>query len=117
MSEILYDEVPTLDLADFTSGDSQRKEKFVNNLGEAYTNIGFVAIKNHYLNDALAQQLYRVIQKFFSLPDEVKQQYEIPGLAGQRGYISKGKEHAKGRNTGDLKEFYHTTFYEVAQSF
>jgi len=30
-----------------------------------------------------------------------------PGLAGQRGYIGKGKEHAKGRNTGDLKEFYH----------
>jgi len=28
-------------------------------------------------------------------------------LAGQRGYIGKGKEHAKGRNTGDLKEFYH----------
>ena len=28
-------------------------------------------------------------------------------LAGQRGYIGKGKEHAKGRTTGDLKEFYH----------
>ncbi len=30
-----------------------------------------------------------------------------PTIAGQRGYIGKGKEHAKGRNTGDLKEFYH----------
>jgi isopenicillin N synthase-like dioxygenase len=28
-------------------------------------------------------------------------------IAGQRGYTGKGKEHAKGRNTGDLKEFYH----------
>lgn len=107
MDEILYDEVPSLDLNDFTSGDPVAKAKFVEALGAAYTNIGFVAIKNHYLNDALSKQLYGVIQKFFALPDTVKQQYEIPGLAGQRGYISKGKEHAKGRNTGDLKEFYH----------
>ncbi len=28
-------------------------------------------------------------------------------MAGQRGYTSFGKEHAKGRNTGDLKEFWH----------
>ncbi len=107
MRDILYDEVPSLDLADFTSGDLQRKQKFVEALGAAYSNIGFVAVKNHYLSDALSKQLYEVIQKFFSLPDEVKQLYEIPGLSGQRGYISKGKEHAKGRNTGDLKEFYH----------
>ncbi|MGC1243907.1 MAG: 2OG-Fe(II) oxygenase family protein, partial [Chryseosolibacter sp.] len=33
--------------------------------------------------------------------------YERSELAGQRGYIGKGKEHAKGRNTGDLKEFFH----------
>lgn len=107
MSEILYDEVPSLDLADFTSGDEAKKKKFVADLGAAYNNIGFVAIKNHYLTDDLSVKLYDVIKKFFALPDAVKQKYEIPGLAGQRGYIGKGKEHAKGRNTGDLKEFYH----------
>jgi isopenicillin N synthase-like dioxygenase len=107
MSEILYDEVPSLDLADFTSGDEAKKKKFVADLGAAYNNIGFVAIKNHYLTDDLSAKLYAVIKKFFALPDDVKQKYEIPGLAGQRGYIGKGKEHAKGRNTGDLKEFYH----------
>lgn len=107
MSEILYDAVPSLDLADFTTGDAERKKKFVADLGAAYNNIGFVAIKNHYLTDELSSKLYTVIKKFFALPDEVKQKYEIAGLAGQRGYIGKGKEHAKGRNTGDLKEFYH----------
>ncbi len=55
----------------------------------------------------MSAELYDTIKKFFSLQDSVKQKYEIPGLAGQRGYIGKGKEHAKGRNTGDLKEFYH----------
>ena len=107
MAEILYDKIPSLDLADFTTGDPQRKNKFVQELGEAYNSIGFVAIKNHYLSDDLSKRLYDTIKKFYALPDAIKQQYEIPGLAGQRGYIGKGKEHAKGRNTGDLKEFYH----------
>lgn len=107
MSEVLYDQIPSLDLADFTSGDPERKKKFVQDLGTAYNNIGFVAIRNHYLTDELSARLYDAIKRFFALPDAVKAKYEIPGLAGQRGYIGKGKEHAKGRNTGDLKEFYH----------
>jgi isopenicillin N synthase-like dioxygenase len=107
MSEVLYDQVPSLDLTDFTSGNPQQKLKFVEKLGAAYNTIGFVAIRGHYLSEDLSAQLYTAIKKFFALPDEVKQKYEIPGLAGQRGYIGKGKEHAKGRNTGDLKEFFH----------
>ncbi|HNV28436.1 MAG TPA: 2-oxoglutarate and iron-dependent oxygenase domain-containing protein [Cyclobacteriaceae bacterium] len=107
MAELLYDSIPSLDLADFTSGDPDRKATFVKQLGEAYNSIGFVAIRNHYLTDELSAKLYSTIKKFYAQPDQVKQKYEIPGLAGQRGYIGKGKEHAKGRNTGDLKEFYH----------
>lgn len=107
MDEILYDKIPSLDLAEFTSNDPARKKKFVEDLGAAYHSIGFVAIRNHFLNDDLQQRLYTTIKKFFALPDEVKQKYERVELAGQRGYIGKGKEHAKGRNTGDLKEFYH----------
>lgn len=107
MSEILYKEVPSLDLADFSSGDPKRKAAFVKNLGEAYQNIGFVAIKNHGLSQRLQDQLYEAIQRFFSLNDTKKAAYEHPEIGYQRGYTAKGKEHAKGRNTGDLKEFYH----------
>lgn len=107
MTEILYDEIPSLDLADFTSGDAEKKAAFVKKLGDAYQNIGFVAIKNHGLNQQLQDRLYAVIKEFFSLPDDVKAKYEKPEIGFQRGYTGKGKEHAKGRNTGDLKEFYH----------
>lgn len=107
MSEVLYDEIPSLDLHDFTQGDPAKRQKFVNDLGRAYENIGFVAIKNHGLSDDLTKKLYASIQQFFQLPEEVKKKYEKPELFGQRGYISKGKERAKGRNTGDLKEFFH----------
>ncbi|MEQ6121811.1 2-oxoglutarate and iron-dependent oxygenase domain-containing protein [Reichenbachiella sp. MALMAid0571] len=107
MSDKLYDEIPSLDLADFTGNDPEKKERFVEELGRAYNNIGFVAIKNHGLSDELVAQLYEVNKRFFSLPDEVKSKYEDPENFGQRGYIGKGKEHAKGRTTADLKEFYH----------
>ena len=107
MQDQLPDHIPSLDLADFRSGDPARKAEFVRQLGRAYQSIGFVALKNHGLNDEQTKQLYADVQAFFQLPDAAKQRYEKPELAGQRGYISKGKEHAKGRNTGDLKEFYH----------
>jgi len=107
MKEILYDEIPSLDLADFYSGDPVRKQQFVAKLGEAYNNIGFVAVRNHFLSQEMQDRLYPAIKKFFALKDNLKQKYEHLNLAGQRGYTGKGKEHAKGRNTGDLKEFYH----------
>ncbi|WP_254561216.1 isopenicillin N synthase family dioxygenase [Dyadobacter diqingensis] len=107
MEPALLDEVPSLDLADFTSGDAKKKEKFVADLGSAFTNIGFVAIKNHGLSDDLRIKLYDTVQHFFSLPEAEKKKYEFPELFGQRGYIGKGKETAKGFKVADLKEFYH----------
>ncbi|MDZ4716226.1 MAG: 2-oxoglutarate and iron-dependent oxygenase domain-containing protein [Cytophagales bacterium] len=107
MTDTLHDQIPSLDLADFTGGNPVKKKKFVADLGAAYNTIGFVAIRNHFLKDELSTKLYAVIKKFFGLPEDAKKKYEIPELAGQRGYIGKGKEHAKGRNTGDLKEFFH----------
>ncbi len=99
--------IPSVDLADFLSDDPKRKEKFVNEIGKAYEEIGFVALKNHFLSDQLVEELYKEVKSFFDLPVETKQKYEIEGLAGQRGYISFGKEHAKGKKEGDLKEFWH----------
>lgn len=107
MEEVLYEEIPSLDLENFYGGDQQKKDAFVAALGHAFHHIGFVAIRNHFLTNSRQEQLYAAVRKFFALPDEVKARYERSDLAGQRGYIGKGKEHAKGRNTGDLKEFYH----------
>nr|WP_322626307.1 2-oxoglutarate and iron-dependent oxygenase domain-containing protein [uncultured Flavobacterium sp.] len=99
--------IPSVDLRDFLSDNPERKQKFVNEIGKAYEEIGFVALKGHFLDDKLVDGLYSEVRNFFNLPLEVKQQYEIPGIGGQRGYVSFGKEHAKGRKEGDLKEFWH----------
>ena len=99
--------IPSVDLADFLSEDPNRKQKFVNEIGTAYENIGFVSLRSHFLDDALVSDLYKEVKAFFALDLAKKKQYEIEGLSGQRGYVSFGKEHAKGKKEGDLKEFWH----------
>jgi len=99
--------IPSVDLNDFISGDSTRKQKFVDAIGKAYEEIGFVALQGHFLDDILVENLYKEVKSFFNLPTETKQKYEIPGIGGQRGYVSFGKESAKGKKEGDLKEFWH----------
>ena len=98
--------IPSVDLADFLSGDPVKKSEFVQKLGMAYEEVGFVAVKNHGVPDDLIEDLYKYVQEFFSLPLNHKKTYEIPELAGQRGYTSFGKEHAKGSDAPDLKEFF-----------
>ncbi len=99
--------IPSVDLRDYLAGDPGKKEKFVQDIGLAFEEIGFVALSGHFLSETLIESLYEEIKKFFNLPQEVKDRYEIAGIAGQRGYTSFGKEHAKGRKVGDLKEFWH----------
>jgi isopenicillin N synthase-like dioxygenase len=95
-----------VDLEHFVNGDAQQKQAFVNALGNAYEDVGFVAVKNHGIPAELIRDLYQYVQQFFAQPTEVKLQYEKPELAGQRGYTSFGREHAKGFDAPDLKEFF-----------
>ena len=99
--------IPSVDLNDFISNDPIKKQQFVDQIGKAYEDIGFVALKGHFLDEQLVSDLYSEIKQFFELPENTKAKYEIEGIGGQRGYTSIGKEHAKGKKEGDLKEFWH----------
>ena len=98
--------IPNLDFNLWKNGNQEERNAFVAELGKAYTDIGFVTIKNHGFNEAVQEELYRQAATFFELDKEKKQQYEIQEIAGQRGYTSFGKEHAKGIDAADLKEFW-----------
>jgi isopenicillin N synthase-like dioxygenase len=98
--------IPVVDLSEFLSGDNAKKSDFVQLIGKAYEEVGFVAVKNHGIPDQLINDLYKYVQQFFSMPLGQKKEYERPELAGQRGYTSFGKEHAKGSDAPDLKEFF-----------
>lgn len=104
--------IPKVDLSHFLSSDPKLKSKFVTELGKAFEEIGFVALKGHFLPPKFMNDLYSEIKNFFDLRLEQKKSYEIKGGGGQRGYTSFGKEHAKDKKEGDLKEFWHFGQYE-----
>lgn len=99
--------IRSLNLNDFKNGNPAAKQQFVQDLGDAYEKIGFVAIYNHELSDDLTENLYKYTKEFYTLPLETKMNYHVEGIAGQRGFTSWGTEHSKDSKVGDLKEFYH----------
>ena len=98
--------IPVVDLSLFVNGTLAQKVQFSADLGKAFEDVGFVSVKNHGIDQQLIDTLYTNVQSFFGLPENNKRTYEVPGLAGQRGYTSFGKEHAKGSDAPDLKEFF-----------
>lgn len=98
--------IPRLDLNSYINGDAAQRKQFSDDIGKAFNDTGFVTITNHGLDKKLIDKLYEDVKALFALPDDVKGKYEIPGLAGQRGYTGKQKETAKGFTAPDLKEFW-----------
>jgi len=76
-------------------------------VGDALIDIGFFALVGHGVDMGLIDQSYKVAQDFFLRPEAEKRLYEVPGINGQRGYTSFGREHAKDSRAPDLKEFWH----------
>jgi isopenicillin N synthase-like dioxygenase len=98
--------IPRLDLNFYINGDKEQRKQFSDQIGAAFNDTGFVTITNHGLDKELIDKLYEDVKALFALPDDVKSKYEIPALAGQRGYTGKQKETAKGFKAPDLKEFW-----------
>ncbi len=96
--------IPVVDLAEFTRPET--KQNFVEAIGKAYEDVGFVAVTNHGINHDLVEKFYHQVKAFFGMPRDLKKRYEIEEMAGQRGYTSFGREHAKGSDAPDLKEFW-----------
>ena len=99
--------IPQVDLQDFLSQEPSQRECFIEELGAAFSDIGFVALRGHFLSPELIASLYQSVRAFFELPEAVKMKYHMPGGGGQRGYTPFGRETAKGFDQADLKEFWH----------
>ena len=98
--------IPLVDLSKFVHGTPEERAAFVAKLGKAFHETGFVGVVGHGIPKELIDRFYEKAKAFFALPTGTKRKYEVPGLAGQRGYTSFGKEHAKQSEVPDLKEFY-----------
>lgn len=99
--------IAVVDYNDYISGEETKRQNFIKEFGDSFSNMGFAIVRNHGVTKELKDQLFKVSKAFFDLPTDVKLQYEDLALAGQRGYISKLRESAKGKSVPDIKEFYH----------
>ncbi len=99
--------IPVVDLEDWNSGDPVRRAAFVRASGAALEDIGFFALINHGVDSDLIKKAYSVAAEFFDNDEASKKRFEDLALKGQRGFTSFGREHAKGSEAPDLKEFYH----------
>ena len=57
--------IPQVNLNDYLSGNSKSKEKFIKDLGKGFSEIGFVAVKGHLLNDEVKESLYKEVRTIF----------------------------------------------------
>jgi len=100
------DSIPTLDLREYSEGDSASREAFVQKMGEALEDIGFFALTGHGIPLDDIDRAYEVSETFFNLDDDSKMRWNQGG--NQRGYVPFGVEHAKDNPAPDLKEFWQT---------
>jgi len=98
--------IPVVDLSTFVNGNEAERSAFVDKLGKAFHEVGFVGVVNHGIDKGLVENFYAKSKDFFSLPVAEKSSHEVKGMAGQRGYTSFGTEHAKQSKVADLKEFF-----------
>lgn len=98
--------IPAVDLSKFVKGTAAEKEQFIKELTDAWKDIGFVTVYNHGVPQDLIDTFFEQVQKFFAFDTNTKLKYEDFDNGGQRGYTSFGREHAKGFDTPDLKEFW-----------
>ena len=99
--------IAKVDYLDFISEDLEKRTKFIKDFGDSFANMGFALVANHGVTIEARDELFDVAIRFFDLPQADKVKYEDVSNGGQRGYISKNRESAKGKDVPDLKEFYH----------
>lgn len=94
-------------MSHYALGTSAERARFIDAFGNGIKEFGFVSLYNHGVDDGIIRRTYADAERLFALSSEAKHALEVPGGGGQRGYTGFGKEHAKNRSVGDLKEFFH----------
>jgi isopenicillin N synthase-like dioxygenase len=58
--------IPIVDLSEFVKGDNESKQKFVEELGKAFEETGFVSVRNHGVPQELIDRYYALTETFFN---------------------------------------------------
>ena len=69
--------IPQADLNEFLSGDPKRKSDFVQFIGASFKEIGFLALRGHFLEEDLQADLYREINAFLHYRQPIKKPMKL----------------------------------------
>jgi isopenicillin N synthase-like dioxygenase len=68
--------IPTVDLSKFVHGNAEEQKAFVDKLGKAFHEVGFVGVINHGIPKELVSGFYDESKTFFSQPVSIKRKYK-----------------------------------------
>ncbi|RXG71774.1 1-aminocyclopropane-1-carboxylate oxidase [Armadillidium vulgare] len=89
-------DIPCIDFAlianrTFNEDEFEEEKKICQNIVSAFSEIGFVYLKNHGIPHELIENIHKVGEEFFSLPEEEKLKYE-KDLEVMQGYVAIDRE-------------------------
>ncbi len=106
----MFTTIPIIDFAPFTHGDSTAKQRVVDEIYTAFTEIGFMYLRCG-ISEYLLDRLFTQVKQFFALPESAKEQIARTDRSAKLspqtncGYIGLEKERLNPQNPpGDLKE-------------
>ncbi len=81
------DELPLINVRALRNGSRQEIERIAHELGTAAQHIGFFRISDHGISRQLIAATYAASERFFALPEAVKQLHYIGKSPNHRGYV------------------------------
>jgi isopenicillin N synthase-like dioxygenase len=109
--------IPTVDLADLSSGDPSRVERGAAALREAFGVFGLVYVKNHGIDPQVLERLYDAFTAFVARPEAAKRPYGRADIWYQRGWTPPNTEVAvAGNGQPDFKECYFVAPYPADEA-
>ena len=95
-------EILDVDLLAFETGDASARKSVIDGVTRSLAT-GFVYVE-HDLSVDMIDEAYGNLEAFFTLPQENKDRYVVPGSNGQSGYTGLLVETAASADVPDWKE-------------
>lgn len=108
-------EIPVTDFSVYELGKTNVSADNLKKLGDelrrAFTEVGFVYLKNTGINQDEVDEVMGVSKKFFCLPENMKKPFSRGNFSCDvnHGWVSLEKESLNPRRPGDLKEAFNST--------
>jgi len=100
-----FSNIPIVDISSLTSTEKREQQSVADQLGRAASEVGFLYVRGHGINEALFDGVLDAAKRFFAQPVERKMAVYIGRSKNHRGYVPEGEEvFASGSK--DKKEAY-----------